>query len=220
MNIDDMTQAFLELHEKKYSIDSEDWTESDTRSKFIDRVLIDCLGWSEDDIRRELSSDRKRLDYLLSTTRPVMVVEAKKAAKEFPVLHEAKVLRCQMKRMLKTNPGLKEPLKQVVEYCRRFSTPLAVLTNGKTYITFIAVRTDSIPWHEGVALVVPDIYNEQFNFADFYNLLSRTTVMSGRLLSQLMVGELPVAPQNVLSTYANPNSIIQRNSIGLALIPQ
>ena len=77
----DLAQAidtFAKLKQDGCDFEKEDWTESDTRSKFIDRLLIDCLGWQESDIRRELSKCKGRLDYRLSTTIPCVVVEAKK----------------------------------------------------------------------------------------------------------------------------------------------
>ena len=38
-------------------------SESDTRSKLIDTVLIDVLGWNEADIRREGHVDSGYFDY-------------------------------------------------------------------------------------------------------------------------------------------------------------
>ena len=113
MNINKMLESFSELRKREYTIESEDWSESDTRSKFIDTVLINCLGWSESDIRRELSSDRQRLDYLLSTTRPTLVVEAKKAKVEFPVFKSHSHVVSRICNILKSNPSFQEPMSQV-----------------------------------------------------------------------------------------------------------
>jgi hypothetical protein len=219
MSVDEMTRQFIELKGGGLTIDAEDWTEADTRSKFIDTVLIKCLEWGEQDIRRELSSDRKRLDYLLATTRPVVVVEAKKANLDLPVIKSATQVRQKINRLLNANPGLREHMRQVAEYCWRFSAPVAVLTNGRSYISFIAVRTDGIKWEDGDALSISDIFADTFNFSELFNLLSRQSVVAGRLLSTLIVNKAPVAPQNVLSTYADPNAIMPRNALGLALEP-
>jgi hypothetical protein len=219
MKVDERIRAFVDLREGGCSIDAEDWTEADTRSKFIDTVLKDCLGWEESNIHRELSKDRKRLDYLLSTTRPVLVVEAKKASHDFPVLKALLSSRCQIDRFMRANPGIREAMLQVVDYCRRFSAPLAVLTNGRTYITFVAVRTDGVPWDEGDAMVFADIFDGEFNFSYLYNLLARHSIIAGNLVAELLTDGVPIQAQNVLSTYVDPNAIVPRNPIGLALEP-
>ncbi|MCX5643497.1 MAG: hypothetical protein NTZ17_02255 [Phycisphaerae bacterium] len=219
MKVDERIKAFVDLREAGCSIDSEDWTEADTRSKFIDTVLMDCLGWNESNVRRERSNDRKRLDYLLSTTRPVLVVEAKKASHGFPILKTPLSSRCQIDRFMRANPGIREAMLQVVDYCRRFSAPLAVLTNGRTYITFVAVRTDGVPWDDGDAMVFADIFDEKFNFAYLYNLLAKHSVIAGNLVSELLTDGIPIQAQSVLSTYVDPNAIVPRNPIGLALEP-
>lgn len=219
MNVNEMLKSFSELRHGKCTIESEGWSESDTRSKFIDTVLINCLGWSESDIRRELSADRKRLDYLLSTTRPTLVVEAKKAKVEFPIFKSHRYVVSRISNILSSNPSFQEPMLQVANYCWRFSAPLAVLTNGKTYVLFLAVRTDGIKWDEGNAIILSNIFDDKFDFSDLYNLLSRHSVLSGRLLGSLMVDSIPISPKSVLSTYSDPNSVVPRNPIGLALEP-
>jgi hypothetical protein len=215
---DNITKAFLELKSNGCGIDSEAWTEADTRSKFIDTVLIHCLGWTEADIRRELH-DKKRLDYLLSTTRPIMVVEAKKANKEFPVYDSAVPIKIKIATLLKANRIFAKDMEQVADYCWRFSSPIAVLTNGKTYVIFVAVRTDGIKWTDGETLIIPDIFREDFNFSALYNLLSRKSVVEGKLLSKLLFKGETVRPQSVLSTYADPKAVVPRNPLGLALEP-
>ena len=47
----------------------EDWTEADTRLRFIDRFLTECLGWPHDLIRAEVHQDRKFTDYELGKPR-------------------------------------------------------------------------------------------------------------------------------------------------------
>ena len=56
-------------------------SETDTRCKAIDYVLLDVLGWSESNIKREekLVETTKYIDYVLSTVRPMLVVEAKRS---------------------------------------------------------------------------------------------------------------------------------------------
>lgn len=219
MDIDAMTQAFVEFKESSPNIDDDDWSELDTRSKFIDTVLIDCLGWQEGDIRREKSKDGTRLDYLLSTTRPILVVEAKRSSKAFAISGRIKPYSIEIRNLLKVNPALKEAFSQVISYCIKWSVPTAALTNGRSYIIFLAVRTDGIPMEEGKAVVISDIFAEGFNFAHLTHYLMRSVVAEGQLVSELIGTPLPKTLKSVISTYADQDSIKGANAIGLALQP-
>lgn len=219
MDIDAMTEAFVRLRESSPNIMDENWSESDTRSKFIDAVLKDCLGWQEQDIRRELSKDGSRFDYRLSTTRPIMIVEAKRVSKIFSITKKSKPYRIKIKTLLKGNVGLREDMLQVQEYCNKWSVPIAVLTNGCSYIIFLAVRTDGIPIDEGDAIIISDIFIDNFNFSDIANYLARSIVADGQLFSQLIGPKPATAPKSVVSTYAEQDSIEGANPIGLALQP-
>jgi len=54
-------------------------SEADTRSKIIDRILKEGLGWDEKDIRREGPIERGYLDYCIThSNRNLLVVEAKR----------------------------------------------------------------------------------------------------------------------------------------------
>jgi type I site-specific restriction endonuclease len=60
------------------AIDKKTLNEANTRFKFIDRLLRECLGWSTADISCEDNYQKKYTDYTLSLFRSVAVVEAKK----------------------------------------------------------------------------------------------------------------------------------------------
>jgi len=219
MQVDHLTDAFARLRQEGCSIESEDWTEADTRSKFIDTILIDCLGWTEADIRRERSSDGLRLDYLLSVTRPVLVLEAKRAAFDFKVISAHSPRRVSISSFLRANPAMKEPLGQVATYSWNWSAPYAALTNGKTYLVFQGTRIDGTPWHEGQLLVLADVFDETFNFADLQRLLARDSVSAGHLTAHLLGPPARPSPDNVLSKHPERNATIPRNPLGLALEP-
>ena len=218
MKTDGYTEAFADLRLNGTAIHEEDWTETDTRSKFIDKFLIECLGWKEEDIRRELSSDGKRLDYVLSLMRPSVVVEAKRASIKFPVVNERKIRKINIGKYLKANPTMLEHLTQVRSYCVEWSVPLAVLTNGETYFCFVALRTDGVNWKEGDLIVTPNIFNSQIDFSEVFSLLSRESFLNENLIGQLCNREMP-NPRSVISSYSNPKALLSRNPLGLALEP-
>ena len=44
----------------------QNFSESDTRAKIIDPLFKNCLGWTEDDIKRETHIHKGYLDYIFS----------------------------------------------------------------------------------------------------------------------------------------------------------
>lgn len=216
---DKSTELFAALRNSKWTFAKETWSESDTRSKLIDTLLIDCLHWSENDIRRELSHDRQRLDYALSLIHPIMIIEAKRASVGFPINKHQSTAITSITALVKSNPSVLEHLEQVRQYCVAWSAPIAVLTNGSTYMIFIAVRTDGVRWDAGKIIVLSDILGDKFDFSVLQNLLDRRSVTSGHLHRQLLGERQPGLPESVLSQYEYPNAIIPRNAIGMALEP-
>ena len=52
--------------------------EANTRFRFIDRLLMECLGWCVEDISCEDNYQNEYTDYIFSLFRSVAVLEAKK----------------------------------------------------------------------------------------------------------------------------------------------
>ena len=216
--------AFAKLKEDGCDFENEDWTESDTRSKFIDRLLVDCLGWDETDIRRELSKCKRRLDYHLSTTRPYVVVEAKRAQERIPALRGQPRYRVRIATLLKSHPSIKKHLDQLAGYCHSFSIPFGILTNGQRIVALCCNRTDSVPWIEGKVIVFPDIFSDNFDFDLLFNLVSCPAVASGSLNREFLGIEKTPIPKTVLSMLpdseapAPPNPIFVLASWSLHLV--
>jgi hypothetical protein len=59
-----------------------EWNEAETRLHFIDRFVIECLGWSRDVLRVEVAQGRSYTDYELGQPRAV-IWEAKREGAYF-----------------------------------------------------------------------------------------------------------------------------------------
>jgi hypothetical protein len=210
---DSFCDEFARVKSDGISLDSEDWSELDTRSKLIDAILIKCLGWKEADIRRELSEDRSRLDYRLSTTRPMLVLEAKRFAISLSTKCPTSPNTIKTDSLAKSYPELQDHLRQVAQYCLDFSIPIGVLTNGKTYIAFCPLRIDGIPWREGRAIVVNNIFDSNFSFGHLYDLLSRDSVHRGGLSRALEDQIRAPIDCSVVSKYHDPNALQPGNEL-------
>ncbi|GAN32859.1 hypothetical protein [Candidatus Brocadia sinica] len=66
--IDKSLEVFKEYKSNFDKYRTETLSESDTRSKILDKLLIDVLGWSETDIKREGYVKVGFFDYELSTS--------------------------------------------------------------------------------------------------------------------------------------------------------
>jgi len=99
MNVD---QSILEFDKFKKIFNQYkylDLTESDTRSKLLDIVLIQILGWSENNIDREKFIQTGYYDYLISIPGFSFVLEAKKKFVELklPTNHKTSTLNALIK---------------------------------------------------------------------------------------------------------------------------
>src|SRR4030042_1779679 len=140
--IESLIKEFKEINISKFN-------ESDTRFRFIDRILIDCLGWSPKDINTEDFQNPDFADYKLNLFRPIAVWEAKKTGNYFELPVGFKNLICPIKTICKDNPSIAYALKQVSKYCHERGIQIGVVQNGWKFIGFIANRNDSIPPLEG-----------------------------------------------------------------------
>lgn len=84
-NIENAKEAF-DLFKSNYEkFIKEDLSESDTRSKVIDFILIEMMGWDEIDITREGHNDAGYYDYKVSTGSFHFIIEAKKKSKSISI---------------------------------------------------------------------------------------------------------------------------------------
>jgi len=93
-NIDEAKKRFDIFKSKITEFITNDLTESDTRSKLLDDMFKNVLGWLEADIEREKFVQIGYYDYLLSIPGFQFVIEAKKNFIEFqlPVKHKSLTL--------------------------------------------------------------------------------------------------------------------------------
>lgn len=71
-------EALLEFEKESIEFFKTDLSESDTRSKILDKLLMEVLGWTEFDIEREGWVRVGYFDYEIKTATFQFVVEAKK----------------------------------------------------------------------------------------------------------------------------------------------
>lgn len=155
----------------------EDLSESDTRSKILDYIFKDILGWDEFNIQREPRTDSGYIDYLFSTSTFKFVVEAKKQRISFTLPKNSNKISLNV---------IYNQNKEVVDQIRRYlfskSLQIGIITNGEQFIIAKFINTDGTDWKKNTCIYYKDIEDIEKNFIDFYELFSRELVSkSGRI---------------------------------------
>lgn len=127
--------------------DSTHWNEAQNRFQFVDRLLVECLGWQKPDISVEQPDGiGGRSDYHLGQAPVRAVLEAKREAAKFdlpPKGNRGPVRK--LAPMLTASATFKQAVAQVITYCAMHGTPLAVVCNGPQLCIFQAMTPGSTP---------------------------------------------------------------------------
>ncbi|WP_206542516.1 hypothetical protein [Pseudomonas sp. TTU2014-080ASC] len=181
----DTRRALVEI--EKHS-ELREGNEAATRLKVINRILIDILGWTDEDIHPEehVTEDgyTTYADYILRTANTAIVVEAKKYGAAFNVEPNQRKVKLTNK-FLQSEIG--EAIIQARDYARKMSIDFAIATNGSVWAVFPAQRHDQVRFNESYALIfwsLSDCLDE--NYSEFYDLLSREAVITGSLEANLI----------------------------------
>lgn len=213
MSIDEAKSEFLRFCKEYESYKSVDLSESDTRSKIIDFILINVLGWSETDIVREGHVDSGFFDYKVSIAGFNMVVEAKRQFKDFVIpggLRHAK-----LSTLYKEN---KEVIDQIRGYLGDLGQDIGVITNGRQFLVAKFVNTNGIPWKDNICFIYNGLNDIEDSFVDFWNNLSKEGVIEFCGIKCLQTPVRGFA-KTILSTITQNDNEISRNDLTAAIAP-
>ncbi len=192
---------------------AEPLSETDTRCKIIDKLFIEVLGWTEDDIQRERFVQVGYYDYEISTSIFRFVVEAKKSHVEFLLPEKARKVK--IKTIYKSN---KDVLDQIRKYVFERGLLYGIITNGNQFIIGKFSNTDGVDWKENEVLIFQNIDVIDSNFVQFYDTISKDMVgYYGRfkLFDESITGKTLVRSNNL----RRKNEELVRNKISHELIP-
>lgn len=212
-NVDESYEVF-----KKFKVDYEsykdmDLSESDTRSKLLDTVLIDILGWKEPDIEREGYVKPGYFDYELKTSIFRFVVEAKKKSIDFklPVTGN----RVKIKTLRKGN---EEVVDQIREYVVKRNLLYGVISNGHQFIIGKFLNTDGTDWESNDCIFYDGLEKIDTNFIEFYNLLSKASILNN---NRIKIGGPDYVGKRISESFKlrNRGEELVRNDLSDQLIP-
>lgn len=185
--------AALELYRSKLDDFADflatDLTESDTRSKLIDCMLLQVFGWSEQFIRREVKTAETNnyIDYLLSTIHPSFVIEAKRKTFGFDLPKQRNRHQYKIGGVISQSNNLKSAMLQARDYAVSKGVSFCCVSNGIEFVFFRAQNDSGIEWGDQIAVVFRDQEDILGNFPKFYHLFSYDSHSNGAVQSHLPV---------------------------------
>lgn len=197
-NIDEALERFELFAQNIRSYLNDHYSEADTRVKFIDPVLTHVLGWDEHThIRREENhtedSKKRCIDYVISLTEPILVVEAKRLLAIFEIPTATNQIRYKLDGVIKKSwPNAWQAILQAQQYCGlpHVGARYAMVTNGQQFILFKALAERR--WVDSYALCFASPQQVIAHFTDFYESISRDTVAADRLAIRVAKTPEPV----------------------------
>lgn len=174
--------------------------EAETRFQFIDRFLVECLGWPREVIRLETPHGDSYTDYELGI--PAQLVwEAKREGVDFELpAGSSKRILISLNSLAKVCKPASDAIAQAHKYCAARGIPYAVVSNSHQLILFLGVRQDGIPPLNGQCLII-DGYNDLLlRFPTLWQLLSPAGIAQQNLTGALK-GTRTLGIPRKLSTY-------------------
>jgi len=191
-------------------IDSVEWNEASTRFHFIDRLLIECLGWQKPFIEVECpDGDGGRADYILG--KPVKaVLEAKREAVEFgnlPIGKPATVRK--ISPLVAGSKNLDSAMKQALSYCSLLGSPIAIVANGPQILIF-QTQTPHPPL-EGECFFFNGYQQIIEDFPLLWRLLSPEGIYENRALREISLHRTPRIPPKASEFIVEPHQYRYRS---------
>ncbi len=213
MTIDDSKKEFESFLNDYELLKVLDITESDTRSKIIDRLLINVLGWREQDIEREGHVDSGYYDYKITLPGFHLIVEAKKQFVDFTLPVKRK--RTSFNSLLPEN---KEVITQIRDYMTDCGISNGIITNGKQFLVGKFVNTDGTSWKNNQCLIFDGFEDIKNRFIEFHNNISRECVVENGGFT-FLTEDLNNPSFKIVSTLVDREKEIIRNNLSAKITP-
>lgn len=215
-NMTEYDQAFEKLlaFEGSYlEFKKQDLSETDTRSKILDHILIEVLGWSEYNIEREGWVRVGFFDYEIKTASFQFVVEAKKNFVEFKLPVKGNEVK-----LGSIYSGNKDVIDQIRQYIFERGLGYGVITNGTQFVIGQFSNIQGTDWKDQKCFFFKNFDDLKTNFNQFYDLLSFEAI--GRY-GKIKINKTSNVGKTILKDFPlkRKNHELVRNQISQHLIP-
>lgn len=197
-------------------------SESDTRSKIIDSIFKEVLGWDERNITREEVvkdplDETLYIDYVLESGKSKFLIEAKKSGIYFNLPTQTR--KCKRKGVLSKDAATNRALEQAYQYCLLKHISFGCISNGCQIIVF-ALNSGNLKFDCFIFRDIDDIIK---NFIDFYNIFSPysegQTILNTLLNKSDVLRQAPQFNKKVNDVVYNSEDRINRNPLDIYIRP-
>lgn len=213
VNIDQSRIEFDQFRNNFQNYKSADLSETDTRSKLIDFLIINILGWLEDNILREGFTKDGFYDYLIGIPGFKFVVEAKRNFIDFEL--PSKHTKVTIGTLLKGN---EEVITQIRKYLFDVGVPNGIITNGHQFIVGKFYNVDGSDWKKNKCIIFNGLDDIDKRFIEFYELFSKNSIIENTGFD-IIDDELIPQGHKILSTISNRENELVRNPLSAQLTP-
>lgn len=177
--------------------------EAQTRFHIIDKILFDCLGWQRCEVEVEKAEDNQFTDYELGKPRLAILEAKREGASFFIPAGTKKKLLVDIKSLCLSNDALSGAIRQAQDYCSKRGVPIAIVSNGRQFVIFLASRQDGVHVLDGNAIVFNGLDHLLQNFTKAWQFISSDGIKERSVFSYLNFGErgLPTKLSSKLDGY-------------------
>ena len=191
--------------------------EATTRLQLIDTMLIECLGWSREQIDAEIYQNGDYSDYELGNPQKRIIIEAKRESNYFQMPTGIDKLKYSLGTIYSLNDELANAINQVMRYCSKRGIPNAVVSNGHQYVLFISNRQDGVSPFDGNCIVFSSYKSIEQNFLLFWNCLSHEGILQNKIKQILGATSLIPPPEKLSKRILSYPGYKNRNPIAADL---
>lgn len=211
-NCDIALKAFIDFKKIFDELKKTDLSESDTRSKILDKIFIEILNWQENDITREGHvKEVGYYDYLIHLPNFQFVVEAKKSFEDFKL-----PITARHSKLVTLQKGNKEVIQQIREYLIGKNLMFGIITNGHQFLIGKFVNTDGTDWAENELLIFNSLDDIEKRFIEFYNTISREALLENGIFPTSIS---PIFAKTILESLHVREQRLNRNIFSAPLQP-
>ncbi|UCI26740.1 type I restriction enzyme HsdR N-terminal domain-containing protein [Mesorhizobium sp. B2-8-5] len=187
------------------------WSEAQNRFQFVDRLLLECLGWENPSIVVERPDGAGgRADYVLGVPQKA-VVEVKREAISYGDLPPGKpsIVR-KLEPLIAASKEFKSSIYQVISYCSLLGVPLAIVCNGPQLAIFQVMTPGQSPL-TGECFFFNGFQSYLDDFTLLWTLLSPEGVSENRAYRQIALHRNPRLPEKASIAIAEPMKLRYRS---------
>ena len=192
-------QSALEAVLVTLPTDTAQLNEADTRHRFIDSLIHDCLAWDRSWTSLEREVNGEKSDYELGKP-PEIVIEAKRAGITFTVPEDpSQNIVHSIRSLCLASKPFKDAFEQAATYCQTRGIQIGAIANSSQIIVFLGARMDGTPVANGKCLVFNGAQQLRLNFSRLWQALSPGAAQRRLLLSELSSSESGGLPPKLSS---------------------